>query len=91
LVGFIEKLCSFELLSAKTFIHPIVLRRVFRPRWDEIVCGWREFCNGELHNLYSSPDIIRITKSKRMRWARYIAHVGTKRNADRETQKERDH
>jgi hypothetical protein len=38
--------------------------------------GWGEFYNEELHNLYSSPNIIRAIKSKRMRWARHVARLG---------------
>jgi hypothetical protein len=47
-----------------------VLRRIFRPKRDGVTGGWRKLHNEELHNLYSSPSIIRIIKSKRMRWAR---------------------
>jgi hypothetical protein len=45
--------------------------------------GWRELHNEELHNLYSSPSIIRIIKSSRMRWAGYVARMGEKRNVYR--------
>jgi hypothetical protein len=44
-----------------------VLRRIFEPKRDEIIGGWRKLHNEELHNLYFSPDIIRIIKSRRMR------------------------
>jgi hypothetical protein len=43
--------------------------------------GWRKLHNEELHNLYSSPSIIRMIKSRRMRWARHVARMGAKRNA----------
>jgi hypothetical protein len=46
-----------------------VLRRIFVPKRDEVTGGWRKLYNEELHNLYSSPSIIRIIKSRRMRWA----------------------
>jgi hypothetical protein len=46
-----------------------VLRRIFIPKRDEVTGGWRKLHNEELHNLYSSPSIIRIVKSRRMRWA----------------------
>jgi hypothetical protein len=46
-----------------------VLRRIFGPKRDGVTGGWRKLHNEELHNLYSSPSIIRIIKSRRMRWA----------------------
>jgi hypothetical protein len=45
--------------------------------------GWRKLHNEELHNLYSSPSIIRMIKSRRMKWAGHVARMGTKRNAYR--------
>jgi hypothetical protein len=60
-----------------------VLRRIFGPKRDEVIGGWRKLHNEELHNLYGSPSIIRIIKSRRMRWARHVALVGDKRNAYR--------
>jgi hypothetical protein len=57
-----------------------VLRRIFGPKRDEVTGGWRTLHNEELHNLYSSPSIIRIIKSRRMRWAGHVARMGTKRN-----------
>jgi hypothetical protein len=53
-----------------------VLRRIFGPEWDEVTGEWRKLHNEELHNLYSSPDIIRQIKSGRMRWAVHAAHMG---------------
>jgi hypothetical protein len=50
-----------------------VLRRIFGPKRDEVVGEWTELHNEELHNLYSSPDIIRQRKSRRMRWAEHVA------------------
>jgi hypothetical protein len=44
------------------------LRRIFGPKRDEMTTGWRKLHNEELHNLYSPPSIIRMIKSKRMRW-----------------------
>jgi hypothetical protein len=82
-LAYIEGICSFELLGVRTFIHSVVLRKIFRPQWDEIAFGWRELHNEEFHNLYSSPDIIRMTKSRRMRLAGYVTHMGAKRNAYR--------
>jgi hypothetical protein len=57
-----------------------VLRRIFGTRRDEVTGEWRKLHNGELHNLYSSPDIIRQVKSRRMRWAGHMARMGEERN-----------
>jgi hypothetical protein len=53
-----------------------VLRRIFGPKRDEVTGGWRKIHNEELHNLYSSPSIIRMIKSRRMRLAPYVARMG---------------
>jgi hypothetical protein len=50
-----------------------VLRRIFGPKRDGVTGGWKKLHNEELHNLYSSPSIIRIIKSRRMRWAGLVA------------------
>jgi hypothetical protein len=50
-----------------------VLRRIFGQKKHEVAEGWRKLHNGELHNLYSSPNIIRMIKSRRMRWAGHVA------------------
>jgi hypothetical protein len=60
-----------------------VLRRIFGPKGDEVTGQWRKLHNGELHNLYSSPDIIRQIKSRRMRWAGHVARMGEGRNVYR--------
>jgi hypothetical protein len=49
-----------------------VLRRIFGPKRDEVTGDWRKLHNEELHNLYSSPNIIRMIESRRMRWARHV-------------------
>jgi hypothetical protein len=56
-----------------------VLRRVFGPKRDEVMGEWRKLHNEELHSLYSSPDIIRQVKSRRMRWAGHVARMGEER------------
>jgi hypothetical protein len=53
-----------------------VLRRVFGPKRDEVTGEWRKLHNAELRHLYSSPNIIRIFKSRRMRWAGHVARMG---------------
>jgi hypothetical protein len=53
-----------------------VLRRIFGPKRDEVTGDWRKLYNVELRDLYSSPSIIRIIKSRRMRWAGHVARMG---------------
>jgi hypothetical protein len=60
-----------------------VLRRIFGPKRDEVTGGWRKLHDKELHNLYSSPSIIRMMKSRRMRLAGHVARMRGKRNAYR--------
>jgi hypothetical protein len=60
-----------------------VLRRIFGPKRDGLTGEWRELHNEELHDLYSSPSIIRIIKSRRMRLAGHVARMGEKRNVYR--------
>jgi hypothetical protein len=60
-----------------------VLRRIFGPKRDEVTGEWRKLHNEELRDLYSSPSIIRIIKSWRMRWAGHVARMGEKGNAYR--------
>jgi hypothetical protein len=56
-----------------------VLRRILGPKRDEVTVEWRKLHNEELHSLYSSPDIIRQIKSRRMRWAGHVAGMGEER------------
>jgi hypothetical protein len=60
-----------------------VLRRIFGRKRDEVTGGWRKLHNEKLHNLYASPSIIRMIKSRRMRWAGHVARMREKRNAYR--------
>jgi hypothetical protein len=53
-----------------------VLRRVFGPKWDEVKGEWRKLHNEELNDLYSLPNIIRVVKSRRMRWDGHVARMG---------------
>ena len=57
----------------------MVLRRIFGPRKDEITGEWRRLHNEELNDLYCSPNIVRVIKSRRMRWAGHVAHMGEER------------
>jgi hypothetical protein len=56
-----------------------VLRGIFGPKRDEVQRDWRKLHDEELHNLYSSPNIIKI-KSRRMRWGGHVARTGEKTN-----------
>jgi hypothetical protein len=55
-----------------------VLRRIFGPKRNEVMGEWRKLHNEELRDLYSSPSIIIIIKSRRMRWAGHLARMGEK-------------
>jgi hypothetical protein len=57
-----------------------VPRRIFGPKKDGVMGEWRKLHNEGLHNLYSSPSIIRITKSRRMKWVGHVARMGEKRS-----------
>jgi hypothetical protein len=56
-----------------------MLRRIFGPKRDEVTGGWRNLHNKELHGLYSSPNIVRMIKARRMRWTGHVARMGEMR------------
>jgi hypothetical protein len=60
-----------------------VLRRIFGPKTDEVTGEWRKFHTEDLHIFYSSPNIIRQIKSRRMRCARHVPRMGEKRKVYR--------
>jgi hypothetical protein len=60
-----------------------VLRIIFGPKRDEVTGEWRKLHNEELHILYSSPNIIRQIKSRRLRWAGHVARMGEEKNVYR--------
>jgi hypothetical protein len=71
-----------------------VLRRIFGLKRDEVTGGWKKLHNEKLHNLYSSPSIVRTIKTSRMRWAWHVARMGRRGMHIEhcwEIQKERDH
>ena len=76
---------SFVLYGCETWLFTLreecrmrviqnrVLRRIFGSKWDEITGEWSKIHNKEMNNLYSPPNIIRVIKSRRMRWAGHVA------------------
>jgi len=50
--------------------------RIFGPKWDEVTTQWRKLHNEELNDLYSLPNIVRVIKSRRMRWAGHVSSIG---------------
>jgi hypothetical protein len=72
------KVKIYETIILRVFENR-VLRRIFGPKRDEVTGEWRKLHNEEFHNLYSSPDIIRQVKSRRMRWTGHVARMGEER------------
>jgi hypothetical protein len=64
--------CEFSELILK-FRH---VRLIFMPRRDEVTGEWRKLHNEELNDLYSLPNIVRVVKSRKMRWAGHVARMG---------------
>ena len=60
-----------------------VLRGIFGLKWDEVTGGWKKLHNEELNDLYSSPNIVRVIKSRKMRWAGHVALMGERRGVYR--------
>jgi len=61
----------------------LVLMRIFGPRRDEVTVEWKRLHSEELNDLYSSPNIVRAIKSRRMRWAGHVARMGEERGVYR--------
>ena len=71
-----------------------MMLRIFGPRMHEVTGDWRRLHNEELNDLYCSPNIVRVIKSRRMRWAGHVARMGEERGVYRalvENRRERDH
>jgi len=60
-------------------LENMVLRRIFGPRRDEVTREWRRLHNEEINDLYSSANIVRVIKSRRMRWAGHMSRMGEER------------
>ena len=78
--GILSHFCTFvaeinEYTSMFGIFVNMVLRRIFGFKWDEVSGDWRRLHNEELNDLYSSPNIVRVLKSRRMRWAGHVAHM----------------
>jgi len=61
----------------------MVLQRLFGPRRDEVMGEWRRLHNEKLNDLYSSPNIVRVIRSRRMRWAGHVARMSEERGVYR--------
>jgi hypothetical protein len=58
-----------------------VLRGIFGPKREKVEGGWRRLHNEELHNLYNTPNVIRVKKSRRLRWTGHLARTGQLKSA----------
>ena len=71
--------CEFIYKITYVIKISMVLRRIFGPRRDEVTGEWRRLHNEELNDLYCSPNIVRVIKRRRMRWAGHVARMGEER------------
>jgi len=60
-----------------------LLRKIFGPKGDQVTGGWRKLHNEELNDPYCSPNIVRVIKSRRMRWVGHVAHMGERTGVNR--------
>jgi hypothetical protein len=72
---------SLTLMEERRVYEYTALRRIFGLKREEVAGGWRRPHNEKLHNLYASPNIMRVTKSRRMRWVGHVTRIGEMRNA----------
>ena len=74
--------CWGEERKLRVF-ESMVLRRIFEPRREEVMGDWMRLHNEELNDLYSSPNIVWVIKSRRMRWVGHVARMGEEKGAYR--------
>jgi hypothetical protein len=85
-LGWVRFSCKYKCVSVEKIgrlrmFENRVLRRIFGPKRDEVPEEWRKQHNEELNDLYSSPIIVRVIKSRRMRWVGHLARMGERRGA----------
>jgi hypothetical protein len=80
-----------KLTECGLLLCVVYYSRIFGPKRDDVMKEWRKLHNEELHNLFSSPDIIRHIKSRRLKWAGHVARMGEERKVWWESPKVRDH
>jgi hypothetical protein len=75
--------CYSEIILSKSivfiYINYSLLERITGPKRDKVIGGWRRVYSDDLRNLHSSPNIIRMMKSRRVRWGGHVARLGKKR------------
>jgi hypothetical protein len=74
---------NFTFYLSYTLACTLLLRRIFGPKRDEVTRKWRKLHNEKLNDFYTSPNIVRMIKSRRMRWAGHIARTGERRGVYR--------
>ena len=65
------------------YVYIYIYIYIYGPKWDEVTGEWRKLHNEKLSDLYSLPNIVRVVKSRRMRWARHVARMGEERGVHR--------
>ena len=81
--GFESWSLTFREVRTLGVLENVVLMRIFGPKRDEVTREWRKLRKEELNDLYSSPNIFRMIKLRRMRWAGHVARIGERRGVYR--------